>query len=812
MARGPRIVGFVAFIAALVVLFVLVPARMLSNDPAPSPADAISAAAGEIERASSQLSSEAAHETEPQRAIAPNVDALRLHVVDFGGQPHASATVVVTRDEKVLAHGETDANGSVALATSSDVVDVLVLDKAHVPLGHEFLDRATGVQTIRLPERVTLNGRVLVDEQPPTRSLHLVFMGKAEQGPPPYAPKFVYEQLGWPIDPRAPWIEVDTQGAGQFHVDGLHPSWRGRVKFEPMFLPQDGDGWLTTAVTDVRNELLIRLKSYAVVTGRIVAGPTRAPVPDVTGQFERICPSDQTWDEVASDDEGRFSLRLQCQPVTKLTFSFAVENLGRASRELVDVPAEGLDLGDVPLENAFDLRMRVQDSAGKPIAQATAFLTESPQIQSEPSDSGGVCKLAALAQETREVRVAAFGYFEAIVPIDPATVRTTEPLVVVMRPMTMLEISARAQEGGVLAGLVARVRTWDPEPFETTSGRSAWTDEVQVDGAGGVSKVTRESGGVEPAIDARFAIANDVVRIGAFRPRARTRISVEDGVGTELASRELTPSELDDGESVAFLVDRMLRTLELTIVDAHDKPVRGAYVFGVSRMRSLAWTREDGRATLRSLGTDRIDLQIEAQGYSRATILGVALDAPVVSRRIVLEPGSTVRVVTTDPRGRAVIADAVSARIGTQPIGRVTRCPDEPCHLIEDLGAETVEIVVAVGGRVFKKPHDPHVGVAQIEVPEHGGLRVEFGSWLTPPALYRMKIHDEQDPAIVLVQSVVPESRSEFVNVPVVFPGSYTVELEEIDADGGQSKGIVARAEHVVVKANEWSSTRLAKP
>ncbi|MFN0245023.1 MAG: hypothetical protein ACKVWV_19235 [Planctomycetota bacterium] len=812
MTRTSRTFGFAALVAAIVVVLLLVPTKELSDEPAPSPADAISAAAGEIERASSQLSSEAAHETEPQRATASTADSLRLHVVDFDGKPRASATVVVARYEKVLAHGVTDANGNTSLAASADAAVVVVLDEKLVPLARVRLDHATGEQQIALPERVTLHGRVLVDEQVPTRSLHLKFWGQAEEGPPPYLPEFVYEQLGWPKEVRTATIKIDTDGAGRFRFDGVPPSWQGWVTPEPMFLPQGGGGRVNRRVLDVRNELLIRLKSYAVVTGRIVMEETHEPVPGAKGSFERDCPQDQTWDDVSCDDDGRFWLRLQCKPVTKLKFSFAVESVGRVSRELTDVPAEGLDLGDVPLESAFDVTMRVQNAAGEPIAGAGAFLAENQQVASEETKDDGLCSLRSLPLSTRQVVVVAFGYYDRFVPVDPALV-SAAPLEVVMEPMPMLEISGRAAQGGLLQGLVVRVRTWDPEPFVTKSGRSKWTEEVHVDGANGSSR--RSFTGTdsdEPAIDARLRVQESgVVRIAGFRPRDRTRVAVEDGVGTELGARELTPGELDDGEVVEFVVDRMLRTLELEIVDAQEKPVRSAFVYGIPRRNLLASARADGRATLRSIGTDRIDLRIVAQGFANTTLFGMVLDAPVVSRRIVLEPATTVRVFALDARGRAVVAEQLSVRQGSDVVGRVTRCDGEPCFVVEDLGADAVELVLFIGGRRFTQMHDPQTGTAKIAVPDHGGLRVEFEPWLAPPALFQLKVQDEHGPT-TLFQNVVPEERTEFVNVPVLFPGSYTVELLEIDATSGEANRVVARAEHVVIVANEWSAVRLTKP
>jgi protocatechuate 3,4-dioxygenase beta subunit len=164
---------------------------------------------------------------------------------------------------------------------------------------------------------------------------------------------------------------VATDERGRFEIPGLRP---GRYKVTvraPDFAVGTSDDVMVEADADAEAEVV--LYRGAPITGRLV-GPNEKPVAGrvTIHDDEAALPSPMGPDEMLSaetDAEGRFRV----ERVAPGSHVVAVVAPGFAPQRLTaDVGTAGtpVDLGDVVLETGLQIRGRVRDKAGSPIADA----------------------------------------------------------------------------------------------------------------------------------------------------------------------------------------------------------------------------------------------------------------------------------------------------------------------------------------------------------------------------------------------------------------------------------------------------------
>jgi hypothetical protein len=519
-------------------------------------------------------------------------------------------------------------------------------------------------------------------------------------------------------------------------------------------------------------------------------------------------------DSVASDAAGRFFVPLHSRPAERVQITLVKMGVGRRDLELNDVPAEGLELGDVELARTPDVHFVVRDASGQPIAGAVARtggeLPSQVYSQSEPTDSRGRGVIADVMPTRDEVRFMALGYEPRVMSVLHDTTSGDSPLEVRLTPRLLLTIEVRRTDRSPAANALVVLSTWEPNPLfpDKSSGRDLMHGEL------GASSAKSTAGGPpsaeQPTLVVKYKSDHQGrVIVDGWRPLGRLNVRLEGRAGETIASHDVDLVWLGQRETIELVIPDETRTLEIRVVDERADPVASATVSTVSGSRVvLAVTKTDGIASITPLYGTTIDVRVEKGTMCPAFVEGILLNAALVRRDVVLRDGHSVRVRTVDSESREVAVTKVEARWNGRNTGLPQRLKDETSFTIHALPGEIVELAAYLGGRVFRVNHDARTLEAEILLPTSGRVLIEVASPLDLDRWHLVQLAADDDPAVVLRERFRPDSTDPFVGFPIVFPGGYSAELRELDGAGTPLPPI-ARESAVVVRPNETTVVRL---
>ncbi len=792
-----------------------------ATTPAPTPAQSLEAA-NAIE---APLEPSA-----PSRNSVGSADAnaaLVFDVVGSDGAPVSNVRVVLTRAEKLLENRFEASGGRVSFRPLGRDIEVFVLTQ-HVMRLRTHLEDAVGHHVLQLPPGVTLRGTVLVDDAPPGKRLRIAAESRDENAGLVPPPAFVQRQIDFRGYEGRPSLAVECAPDGRFELRDLPAAWIGTL-YGPSEYLSENDGPLE--ITDVSREVVLRLRERAAITGRVVMPNSTGGASNAYGLWNAECSDGEASDELRSDASGRFRVPMPCGNLKQFTATIAIAGIGRAAIERHDIPATGLDVGDVVLEPARDIEFVVRDSKGRPIEGAITATLDALPIESAPTDADGKGTLPAVPESTDLVRVRALGYRETMRGLESGSTSGRAAIDVVLEPLPQLEIVVEQRNRQPALGVFVRLTCRGEPPFVDESGRPSARNrppflredsdgsapiQVELGAPKPFRRVTRRGDSFKDwEFQLRYAVDRDGrLRIPGLSPDASLTAQVEDVTGAVLAKSEIAPAFLQSDAPFRIVIDGPPCTLELLVLDAERKPLRGAKVSAKTDGENVAITLDDGIAQVTPIYAKSVDLRVDLAGFFPLRLDGIAVTHTFERREVVMTIGLTVHTRVVDASGAAVAAEGVEAKLNTRKVGKVSRCViDDECFRIDDLPEQTVQLSAFVEGVRLSKEHDPREQVAVIEIPAHGSVLLEFSEPLVPPSRFVVALTREPDAngtpssSAEVVRTVPRDAPTMSLEMPVVFPGRFTAEVTEMNPAEGEGPRR-CRVEGVVVSARERTVVR----
>lgn len=427
---------------------------------------------------------------------------LQLSVRHAHGPPAVGALVSLHgSDGEPLAEGVLDERGEWRHPGLDAVATAYVRGVTATP-GRLVLGVARGRYELVLPGGAQVEGLVTIDGQPPGRPFPLSILATQGVGDLPASSRSV---RGATLAGEWSSAELTCYAGpdGRFVVSGLEPGQRLNIRgpggcyrrVEALSSP--------VAVQAPRSDVVIGLTRAPAVTGRVVLADGRpAPDAEVSIVFHRGALRMSTEHrDLRVDAEGRFAFPIPERPrllrqhppisvesaravdeVLVGELSFRLDALsdhdGAAWRQLEDqADSHSIDLGDLVLVGAGELRLRVVDPQGEPVSGAYVDCVRPPGAirgygETKPiTDATGRLTLPRYELDSDRLLVWASGYAlqELRVPAWPESLKRE----VVLSPATGLEL--HVTEDGSSSGRP----TWTLE----LRGRAPIFDDARVAGA-----------------------------------------------------------------------------------------------------------------------------------------------------------------------------------------------------------------------------------------------------------------------------------------------------------------------------------------
>lgn len=752
--------------------------------------------AREPERDASRPSDEPA--TSPTRTAAleatPAAARSELILRSSDGSLVRNVRVAVLQHDEVVGRGTDDEGGVIAFDAITGGADVFVVGE-DVLVTHLVGDFAPGRRVeLTLPRRASVRGRVFVDSRIATEPIpFLVLFGT----PLPY-PDELTQDVRDAIDVTGPYqseLFVLSRADGTFALEGLPLGLSLRfIVAEPNRYHIDVPGPMRTfEVESPADGLTLNLTQSAALRGRVVdARGVGASGAEVSLHFECDHPGESGM-HVFSDESGAFAIWLGLgdgRPITGIrnaSLRAQHRTRGHVALELAGDLDRGRELGDVRLEPARSVQLRVLDEERRPIAGARLYAGLGRAPIGDPSATDGTID-ALVADATATLHVAAVGFDLAELAQPPAGAARQD---VVLRAATTLRIVVTDALGEPLPDVTIRITADAPL---WTAGKGVGVERLQGLGRAFDSALLVDASASASHGEAIVMSADKgEVVVRRIRPDLALRIVVDDPFVGVLGERRVT---LRPGveERVTFELTRSPRVLRGRVVDRRGAPVAGALiVFGprvadVGARRSAdvrAETDASGRFALPPTWLTHGALWIVRPGYGATLVRDVAVPAHGEERTFVVADERLVRVRVVDVRGVALTGlevDAVPNATGYETLGGFMWGEEVETGVYElrGLADETVRIRATIGGATKELVHDPAIPEATLVVPQLGALTIDYAITLDAAFVWRMWIESETEPGHGFQPNefvIDPNAKGGSVRVDAIEPGTWRVRL-----------------------------------
>ncbi|MCC7169125.1 MAG: sigma-70 family RNA polymerase sigma factor [Planctomycetes bacterium] len=746
----------------------------------------------------------------------PAADRSELLLRSSDGALLRNVRVVVTQHSEIVGRGTDDESGVVAFDAITGSADVFVVAE-DVLVTHLVGDFAPGRRVeLALPRGASVRGRVYVDGRIATEPIpFLVMFGT----PMPY-PDGVTQNVRDAIDVSGPYqseLFVLSRTDGTFAIDGLPLGLSLRfIVAEPHRYRIDVPGPMRTFEVEAPADgITVSLTQSAALRGRVVdergVGVANA---EVSLRFASDHPGESGM-RVVCDESGAFAIWLghdDGRPITGIrNASLLAEHAtrGHVALELAGDLDRGRELGDVRLEPARTVQLRVVNDARRPIVGARLYAGLGRAPIGAPSGTDGMID-ALVADVTSTLHVAAVGFDLAELAQPPAAGARQD---VVLQAATALCVVVTDALGEPLPDVTIRITADEP----------LWTagDGVGVARLDGLdrafdSALLVDASSSESHGEAIVMTADEgEVVVRRIRPDLALHIVVDDPFVGVLGERRVT---LRPGveERVTFELTRSPHLLRGRVVDRRGAAVAGALiVFGprvadVGTRRSAdvrAETDASGRFALPPTWLTQGALWIVRPGFGSTLVRDVAVPEHGEERIFVVADEHLVRVRVVDVRGVALSGlevDAVPDAAGYETLGGFMWGEEVETGVYElrGLADETVRIRATIGGATKELVHDPAIPHATLVVPALGVLTIDYAITLDAAFVWRMWIESETEPGRGFQPSgfvIDPTAKGGSVRVDAIEPGTWRVLLLRGEDDASaepvlECRGIEVRA------------------
>ncbi|MBL8769198.1 MAG: carboxypeptidase regulatory-like domain-containing protein, partial [Planctomycetes bacterium] len=746
----------------------------------------------------------------------------------FDGTLQRNVRVAVAQRGEIVGSGTDDEHGVIALdaITGSAEVFVVAEDLLVTPLIGDF---APGRRVeLALPRGASVRGRVFVDGRIATEPIpfHVMF------GTPLPYPDGVTQDVRDAIDVNDAYqseLFVLSRADGTFALDGLPRGLSLRfIVAEPNRYRMDVPGPMRTFEVEAPADgVTLNLTQSAVLRGRVVdARGVGASGAEVSLRFASDDPGESGM-HVVCDESGAFEIWLghgDGRPITGIrNASLMAEHAtrGHVAMELAGDLDRGRELGDVRLEPARTVQLRVVDDDHRPIAGARLYAGLGRAPIGAPSGTDGTID-ALVADATATLHVAAVGFDLAGLAQPPVGAARQD---VVLQAATALRVVVTDVLGEPLPDVTIRITADEPLWI---AGDGVGVARLQELGREFDSALVVDASASDAHGEAIVMTADEgEVVVRRIRPDLALRVVVDDPFVAVLGERRVT---LRPGveERVTFELTRPPRVLRGRVVDRRGAAVAGALiVFGprvadVGARRSAdvrAETDESGRFGLSPTWLTHGALWIVRPGYGSTLVRDVAVpehnSGSGDERTFVVADEHLVRVRVVDVRGVALSGlevDAVPNATGYETLGGFAWGEEVEAGVYElrGLADEPVRIRATIAGATKELLHDPAIPEATLVVPALGALTIDYELTLDAAFVWRMWIESETEPGRGFQPNefvIDPNAKGGSVRVDAIEPGTWRVLLLRGEDDASAEPVLERRG--IEVRAGETTRVEL---
>jgi len=741
----------------------------------------------------------AAEASERRSVLVPSAEranasaaVARVHVLETDGTPNADRLVALLADAGgALASQRTDADGWLELAARETPREV-VIERVNAFPYRTVLDCTAGQRELVLPEGEVLEGRILVGGGAPPRPIGLdVFPADSEK-----------EQTFLSgADPanliHSEFTKARTDGDGRFLVRGLRAAqgYNLRLAFGyahpgSLSVAEPGPGVLFHVPRPTRG-LVFEVERYPSVRGRLVevdGSPARGGI-DCRFTWQNGTNMD---DGARVGDDGVFELFLRPQQVWRTLELEYWGEPGERGRTSASFDAEGVtdgDLGDLRLVPGRDVRLRVHDKEGRPIAGARCLPLGGP------TDERGETLLRQLTTTT--LRVAARGHHEQSVAL-PAQGDTLD-VVLARGPELALEV--RTADGGAPGEVGVELEA--PEPFFDGADGQTASMTLGQDRPGRIG-----SWGGRPFVARYTTDAEGQLRMDSLRAGVpfTLRVIASGGVALEQRVPALEPEEW---RVLPLVLESLARRVRARVVDELGAPLVGVSVrLPPVRSGSVthnSYARTDGDGWFEALLVPSADGQLVLTRSGFRTLTCPLDDLRDGGPALVLRRGHELTVTVVDEGGLPQAGGELFLHEPEGDSGGACRAVAPGRWTLEGLGESELELELRIGGLNLRRRVPPTADV-ELRVPVMGAAEVrwDLGDGAELPDWTTVAIRGAGLEPGRVQQSFYRTPRGSQRFEPVL-PGTYEVVLVVDEADGE----LVLARRTIEVRAGETAAVDL---
>lgn len=674
------------------------------------------------------------------KSAGPDVPTYRF--VDSSGKRIAPSRVVAIMDGKAteLTLGEEsaasfpDANAARTGIESRESATVPLVVARSGSWPHTFeAPLGPGAHRLVWPGGISLDGRLSVDGVEPGAPIKLT----------------LHRDMGWSARPHAKLVDtwesplhrhLTALADGTFKLYDLPPNWRGELSLER--------GWAFVGLRTNRTKIDVtsgvpprfEIEPTCRVVGRLVSKRTGEPLAHQYFQPEETVDESQGTHEATTDRDGRFEWRVSPRATSlMLTLGVGVDFVQTDTDE-ISLPLNGtVDLGDIELEPAPTLHLRIVDEADRPAVDAQVREQRTGPIRHVTTDGSGLAEMRVSGTDSVTVEVTAAGFahtsFHVALPEDHRAVD------LILRPdfiMSLIVVDARGKP--VPSAEIAAV------PTEMPAGALAFTRIQRPPLTHGTVSSLGSSKGV-PHFKIR---ADEEGRIEAHGLDRRTKLLV----GIQITRGEWLGPPLvvqagPDGLWSGTITDQRAEVARVSgfIVAESGEPIERAYIYvlGSGQVLSAA----DGHFTAPGSWNDGFGwATVKRSGFATRRIKLVEVNAGDIRVVLTKERPLTVRLMDSAGRSAGGMQIGISQRSSTDGwnyLDSVSVLADGVA-VIKGLAAGEVRLRLEKNGVHYQRKVLAAVSEEHWQLEEPGEVEVDWSPFLDA----------EQRPSFLLLRRPAP--------------------------------------------------------
>ena len=655
---------------------------------------------------------------------------------------------------------------------------------------------------IEVPAGVSISGRVELDGHAPGEPVEFQMYG----GPylDAFHPTFV------------------SSPAGDFEIRGLEKGseWRFRAGDAAWQVESVTVGTADGEVIAPASGVLIKVKRFPAVRGRVVVGESRQPVPEATCVFETIGATGSMSQTRKADAGGRFAFAVQKTLHEKVVLrnKLTVHGPNRVGSKVVTLeppPDRDVDLGDLEVPAGRTLHYLVRDPAGVPIEGA---LARSEQIvnPSTRTDRKGLGTIV-VEPDQRSFWVGALKYEVAEVALPD---HVPDPIPVVLQPCSGLEVRIATSSGTPLDALKVKLTSEVERPFRNETDPTG--NDVLYAAAGATDDF--EGSWSPEGSSFTFPIpADGRVLVPGLKPGVAVTLAAVDRLDHVHASAAVT---LAPGEwkTIELRVTKPSRSLKGRVRDAAGKPIETAYARiaqdaeaagrrGACGLQFGATTDEEGRFTIAGVFERTVHLAVEKEGYALLVQRDLALPPDGAELDLRLVAGCRIDVKVVDSAGTPLGDLDVTAEVGGEITAQASE-RERGSYSFTDLPCDRVATISVRSSWSRESKRTVQVKDGHFEtviLPSPGKIVVDYSEIGDAPYLLELRADGEAKEPVTLIIETGPSTAPRVYDAGPVRDGIYQATLKTFERPDSPSVPI-AGPQRVTVRLGETTRIVFKKP